>query len=508
MTETIRLAVVAGVLGCALIGGHLGGYVGAVAGLLVGFALLAAPWRGLPLWSWLARYLSRNRHIELTEPVTVVNDRSGGGIRYQDGVAVAAVQLLGRAHEPTFLTGSTATETSDTVDVGDLFPALRQSLGLRIESMSLVTAGARRQATGDYSRVYDTLIGIPPYAGQRETWLIIRVPAVPNADALQCRSTIGTATLACAQRIVMMLRLSGIRARVGTAADITELERRLSAVALEPSNRRWGSLRGNTGWQTSYAYRPADVGTEVLAQAWSLRADGIVQNITLFPSGKVSATVTIRTPQPPTAPPSVLLQPLPGEQPQALAATLCVPRPHIRGLRAGAPQRPLISAIGPSGVLLGKTADGHRMLLPLGNPGEQSKVHIAADDAIAKRIVIRTAAVGERITVHSTDPRWQTVRMPHIAVVDHPRPAPGTTVSVVDGTVVPALRPGTVISVSSAGTAAPSGADVVISQTGPATVEVVAAGRTYDVEVEFFRAENRYASTEPARLDAALEMVE
>ena len=32
---------------------------------------------------------------------------AGGGVRYQDGVAVAAVQLLGKAHTPTLFTGST-----------------------------------------------------------------------------------------------------------------------------------------------------------------------------------------------------------------------------------------------------------------------------------------------------------------------------------------------------------------------------------------------------------------
>jgi hypothetical protein len=33
---------------------------------------------------------------------------------------------------------------------------------------------------------------------------------------------------------------------------------------------------------TTYWYRPSDITAEKLAQAWSARADGIVQNITLF----------------------------------------------------------------------------------------------------------------------------------------------------------------------------------------------------------------------------------
>ena len=108
------------------------------------------------------------------------------------------MQLLGKAHRPTLFTGSTATYTDNTIDVAELLPLLHQSLGLSIDSLSVVSVGARRRSTGDYPRVYDTLIGTPPYAGQRETWLIVRIPALPNAEALQWRTSVGTATLAAA----------------------------------------------------------------------------------------------------------------------------------------------------------------------------------------------------------------------------------------------------------------------------------------------------------------------
>jgi hypothetical protein len=305
------------------------------------------------------------------------------------------------------------------------------------------------------------------------------------------------------------LRCKGIRARVATATDIVELERRLGRTALEPHNRRWRSLRGDGGWLTTYAYRPSDITTENLAQAWSLRVDGVVQNITLFPDGTASGTLTVRTAQPPTAPPAVLLKPMEGEQPQGLAAAMCGPRPELRGVRSGPLGQQVVIPVGPSGILLGKSAGGDRLLLPFGDPFEQSRVHIAADDAIAKRLIIRAAGAGERITVHTTDlDRWESVRMPHIAVIEHPRPASGTTVSVIDGTVPPAPRPATVISVVSPGTPARIPADVVISQTSPATIAVVAAGERYDVEVEFFRAENRYIARESVAFDAELEMAD
>jgi hypothetical protein len=209
----------------------------------------------------------------------------------------------------------------------------------------------------------------------------------------------------------------------------------------------------------------------------------------------------VRSAQPPTAPPSVMLQTLPGEQALALAANLCGPMPTLRGLRRGVLAEPLVIPIGPSGVLLGKIDAGNRLMLPLDDPGEFSRVHIAAQDALAKRIVVRLAGAGERITVHTRDPqRWASVRMPDISVGKQVRPMPGTTVSVVDGTLTPAPRPNTLISIGEPGTPYRGSADVLITQIGPATVDVTAAGQLHTVEVELFRAENRYISSEPTTL--------
>jgi hypothetical protein len=152
-------------------------------------------------------------------------------------------------------------------------------------------------------------------------------------------------------------------------------------------------------------------------------------------------------------------------------------------------------------VLLGKVDAGNRLMLPLDDPGEFSRVHIAAQDALAKRIVVRLAGAGERITVHTRDQqRWASVRMPDIAVGSQVRPMAGTTVSVVDGTVTPAPRPNTLISIGEPGTPYRGSADVLITQIGPATVDVTAAGQLQMVEVELFRAENRYISSEPTNL--------
>jgi len=495
MSDGVRLAVVTGLFLCCLPGWALAGYAGGVTGLVLGMAILVVPWWRQPLWCWAVLYLRRNRPVELVEPVTVVNDRCSGGVRFQGDVAVTALQLLGKPYRPTRFIGSTVSQTSNSVDISQLTPLMRQSLGLTIESLTIVSSGSRRRNNGDYPRVYDTFIGTSPYAGRRETWMIVRIRSLENSDALWCRDTAGTAALAAAQRISAALRYQGIRAKVATGTDMLELERRLGRNALEPNNRRWRGIRGDNGWYATYAHRPADITSENLAQAWSLPADGITQSITIFPDGSLTSTVTVRTPQPASASPSVMLQTLPGEQAVAIAATLCCPRPAIRGVIRGRLPRSLVIPIGPSGVLMGKASTGYRLTLPLIDPSEHSRVHVAADDPIAKRIVIRTAGAGERITVHSTDVRrWESVRMPNVFVTNHPRPAPGTTVSVVDGSIQPTPRPNAVISVSPPNAAGTQAADVVIAQTSPSTVVVTAGGMSYEAEFEFFRAENRYIS--------------
>lgn len=501
MTAATKLTIIVGVFLSVVLGWSLGEYVGAAAGLVAGIAVGVVRWRGRQLWSWLGLWVRRRRPIEWTEPLTVVNDRAGGGVRYQDGVAAVAVQLLGKAHTPTLFTGSTSTSTENAFDITDLLPMLNQSLGLTLDSLSVISAGARRRSTGDYPRVYDTLIGTPPYAGQRQTWLVVRISALDNANALRWRSSIGTATLAAAQRITAAMRQQGIRAKVATATDIVEIERRLGRSVLDAPNDRWRSVRADQGWLTTYWYQPADITAEKLAQAWAMRADGIMHNITFFRDRSVTATVTVHSAQPPTAPPSTMLKTLPGEQALAVAANLCGPLPLLRGIRRGKLRGPLVVPIGPSGVLLGKVGGGNRLMLPLDDAGEFSRVHIAAEDSLAKRIVIRMAGAGERITIHTRDlQRWNSVRMPDITVIDQPRPVPGTTVSIVDGTLTPAPRPNTLISVGEPGEPYRGTADVLITQTGAATVEVTAAGQVHVVEVELFRAENRYLSSEPMML--------
>ncbi|WP_156690596.1 type VII secretion protein EccE [Mycobacterium sp. Marseille-P9652] len=503
----------------------LAGYVGAAAATVVGGVLVFARWWGQPAWSWAVLWLRGRRPIVWDAPITVANNRSGGGVRVQDGVAVVAVQLLGRPHRATRVTGSVTVETDNVIDIVELVPMLRHALGLQLESISAVTVGSRHGTVGDYPRVYDSEIGTPPYAGRRETWLIMRLSVLDNTQALQWRTTVGAAAVAVAQRIAGLLRCQGLRAKVATATDLAELDRRLGSDAVGGDAQRWKAIRGEAGWMTTYAYPAQAITSRVLAQAWTLRADEIIQNVTVYPDATCTATVTVRTPTPAPTPPSVVLRRLNGEQAAAAAANMCGPRPHLRGLRPTPLPAELVTEIGPSGVLIGKLGNGDRLLMPVTDAGELSRVFVAADDPVAKRIVIRTAGAGERVCVHTRDAaRWASVRMPEITVVSGSRPAPRTTVSVVEyvgrrrrdadasnefgGTdISPTPRPPTVMTIAPYGTtlsdAQRHNFEVVIEQIGPATVSVLAAGQDWLVEMDMFRAENRYVSLEPVSMSIA-----
>lgn len=497
----------------------LGGYIAAAVAVLVGVALVFVRWWGQPAWSWAVLWRRGRRPIDWSAPITVANNRSGGGVRVQDGVAVVAVQLLGRAHRATLVTGSVTVETENVLDVVELAPMLHQALGLQLDSISVVTVGSRHGNVGDYPRVYDSEIGTPPYAGRRETWLIMRLAVIDNAQALRWRTTVGAAAISVAQRIAGLLRCQGLRAKVANATDLAELDRPLGWDAVSGTVQRWKAIRGEAGWMTTYAYPPQAITSRNLSQAWTLRADEVIQNVTVYPDGHCSATITVRTPTPAPTPPSVILRRLNGEQAAAAAANMCGPRPHLRGLRRSRLPAELITEIGPSGVLIGKLPNGDRLLMPVTDAGELSRVFVAADDPITKRIVIRTAGAGERVCVHTRDmSRWVSVRMPEISVVNSSRPAPRTTVSVVEyaprrgegveAAISPTPRPATVITVAPAGTtlseAQRHGFEVIIEQVSPAVVNVSAAGKNWLVEMDMFRAEHRYVSLEPVSMSVGM----
>lgn len=440
---------------------------------------------------------------------TVTADRTGGGVRYQDGTAVVAIHVLGDYLADTLMTGDTS-HTANVLHVSDLDALMRQPFGLSITSLSVVSIGARVRASGDYAPTYHTFVGPPPYAGQRDMWLILRIATDSgNVDALSLRPTVGKAALSVAQRTLNMLRTKGIRAKVASATDLTDLDAKLGgAHALARHNRTRHAVRSDVGWFTSFYYPPQHINDTDLSAVWSLRADQIVQNVTLLPGGRCTATATIVDPQVVPMPPGVALSALPGEQAGALALCRPMPAEPVGGRAALAAGTPTVTLpISGSGVLVGRLADGHRIALPFTDPETPLRINIAAEDALTKRLVMRCAASGERVSIHTGQPaRWAAMAMPGVIVTTETKPAAGTTISVADGSIKPSPAPGTVITLA----VNDAHAHMTLTQSGPARLRVyipdpdydpkVAADdqprpqhRHWEVEMDLFEDENPYA---------------
>lgn len=444
-----------------------GATAGAAAALGVGVPVAGrttAQWAGV---YWRHRFAS----YPASAPATVNNDRTGGGVRYQDGTVITAIHVLGRYLSPTLLTGATS-HTDNVLRVGDLAALMNQFLDLKISSLSVVTMGSRVRVGGDYAPIYHSFIGPPPYAGQREQWLIVRIATDhANVNAVSMRSSAGVAALAATQRIVNALRTQGIRARVGTPTDITGLEGRLGGRhVLQRHNRRWRAVRSEVGWLTSFYYPPEHINTADLSGIWSRREDLVIQNVTLYPDGRCTATATIGDPQITALPPSVALASLPGEQAAAVAACRPLPPQQVGGAAAVAAGPPdLELPIRDSGVLFGQLDDGRRLVLPFTDPDVSPlRIRIRADDSLAKRLIMRAAGAGERVTIHTESRgRWQAMAMPGIIVTSDTKPVSGTTISVTDSGRMPSPSPATIICLTGE-----KAAHMVIEQIGPARLSV------------------------------------
>ena len=165
----------------------------------------------------------------------------------------------------------------------------------------MVSSGLRvRRGTG-YPPLYSTLLADRPAAGQRRTYLVVRLDIANSVGGLTYRSTVGAAAAAATERIVNALLQRGVRAKPLTAKDIdaamVELGANLAVVPAEaePDNapvgprmptpvaptEAWKSIQAHPGYLTSYYFSPEDVTTNTLNQMWALRSDAVVQTISL-----------------------------------------------------------------------------------------------------------------------------------------------------------------------------------------------------------------------------------
>ena len=124
------------------------------------------------------------------------------------------------------------------------------------------------------------------------------------------------------------------------------MERRLGRSALERARRQWRSVRGDSGWLTTYWYRPERHHRgEARPRPGRCAPTGSSRTSRCSRTARATATVTVRTAQPPTAPPSVMLRHAAGRAGRrAWRPDMCGPMPraarHPARARTGQPADP------------------------------------------------------------------------------------------------------------------------------------------------------------------------
>jgi type VII secretion protein EccE len=497
----------------------------------------------------------RRRPAAAAAAIDVAHGNLMCGVRVDEHEAITMIRVAGRTYAPTFLRASTVSRTTNVLPLPVLVGLLDQPGALRLAGIEVVSAGHRVRPGAGYPPLYSTLLADRPAAGQRSTQLIVRLDITDSVGGLTYRRSVGAAAAAATERIVNALLQEGIRAAALTAAELdaalAELGAGLSVAPTPPVAEQdpdpdlvggggavsvltapvratttrarrtndvgWRSINAHPGYLSTYYFSPEDITTAALSQMWALRSDEIVQTTSLYRvrrvqrdgGGPVMVSAIVRTnyPQPPPEPPTLYLNSLPGDQfAGALrAAPTTRPRLNLPARRLDDPAG-LQIPIGSTGILVGAALHDDRyadleiqrddlVMWALTDPQRATRIVMDTSEFYVRQLLIRAAAVGERIAIYSHEPsRWARLSAPNIAVVDRRRPPEFVpTIIVSDRPTTPpsAGLSSTVITLGGADGAGPA-PDLSFEQTSDSTVRITTAALSLDVAIVAFRQEQAW----------------
>jgi hypothetical protein len=157
---------------------------------------------------------------------------------------------------------------------------------------------------------------------------------------------------------------------------------------------------------------------------------------------------------------------------------------------------PLELPVGSSGVLVGTTQRGDLLLLSLTDPDQATRVALHTGMSYACQLLVRAAAVGERIAIYTDKPaRWRQLEQPLIAVVDRRHPpefVPSIIVSDRAGGPPAAGLASTVVTIGDAADARSGTPDLSFTQISASTVRIATSAFTTDVQIATFKAEQPF----------------
>lgn len=416
----LQLFVLAGIAGARLLGFR--GWHGAAAGLVVASIVLVR-FRGMTLPQWVALWVdylwghrNRLRSTPFVEPFDAeMNDGSQIGFRWDGKTLLSLLKIEENPQAMTVLEPG-MTVSGEMLSIQLVADCLRQ-FDIALDSIDVISQGARSQGHSSMAVVYDSVLGPLPAIAQRNVWVALRFDPTLCADAVRRRGggregvlrTAATAT----QRVANRLIEAGLRPRVMTSSQIAQATNQLSdGVNLRNVEETWLACRQGHFQLQTYLVTSTMLTTAGVGLLWtipsysttlciSLRRDETdnlvkIRGLARFDSygfTKISLDG---------------LEDLPGQQFSALTSTLPVPQPKhsvgrwVCGTGETAFGNLALPASG-CGQVIGADSEGRAVALPLFGP-QIRQVDICGGLHLAQQVLLRSLALGARVRVHTNRP--------------------------------------------------------------------------------------------------------
>jgi type VII secretion protein EccE len=168
------------------------GWYGAAAGL-GGGVLLVLRIRGHSIPRWTSQRLGfwyelrrRKRRVQRFEPFdTELPDRSRIGFRWDGRLLMSLVRIVEDPQAITIMEPAIAV-SGQTVSLRMLADCLQQ-FDITVDSIDVISQGARLNGRGQIGAVYDTVLGPLPAIAQRSVWVVVRLdPALCTEAVWDC----------------------------------------------------------------------------------------------------------------------------------------------------------------------------------------------------------------------------------------------------------------------------------------------------------------------------------
>ncbi|WP_244895949.1 type VII secretion protein EccE [Mycobacterium asiaticum] len=426
----LQLLVTAGAVAAPILGFR--GWQGGIVGLAIA-CVLVVRFRGTTLprliglrtgfW-WQRR--RRARKIIPAEPFDVpMADGNLIGFRWDGSTLMSLLKIEENPQAMTVMEPG-MTVSGETVPVQALVDCLQQ-FDITLDSIDILSQGARSQGHSQVAAVYDAVLGPLPAIAQRNVWIAIRFDPSRCAAAVRRRgggrNGILRAATTATRRVANRLTEGGLRTRVLTASEIGQATNQLTdGVDLSTVEETWRTCREGRFRLRSFAIKPRMLTTAGLGLLWTIPSYSTTMSLSLRrdrPRGPIQVRGLARFDTHGRARIQLRgLIHLRGLQYSALAASLPVPAPPRRvdkwAYSSGTTyadrdfEQLEVPASG-CGQVVGADDHGRAVALSLFGP-QIRRVEIAGTLHLAQQVVLRSLALGAHVLVHSRRPaKWRTM---------------------------------------------------------------------------------------------------